>query len=237
MSELTERFIDLREDGKTLREIAVITGANYYYVREICRKNKAGIRIQPKKKACTKEMERIPVQPTERTCLYCGKTFFAKGIKKYCSEKCGELFRYKRSYASCKSVVERKCSCCGSVFKTDNKRQKYCSRKCNKRFNSSNNKYNRYCSSDERLKQVTDVDKKVWLMPLIKRDKNMCAICGKPCDLYDYEITDIGTMICGDNYPSIDHILPLSKGGIHTWDNVQLAHRGCNRKKSDYVEV
>ena len=86
MSELTERFIDLREDGKTLREIAVITGANYYYVREICRKNKAGIRIQPKKKACTKEMERIPVQPTERTCLYCGKTFFAKGIKKYCSE-------------------------------------------------------------------------------------------------------------------------------------------------------
>ena len=55
----------------------------------------------------------------------------------------------------------------------------------------------------------------------------------KECDLYDYEITDIGTMIAGDNYPSIDHIIPISKGGTHQWNNVQLAHRKCNRMKSN----
>jgi CRISPR/Cas system Type II protein with McrA/HNH and RuvC-like nuclease domain len=105
-----------------------------------------------------------------------------------------------------------------------------------RRFNESSNKYNRYLSSEDRLKKATENDKKVWLMSLIKRDNNICAICGKQCDLYDYEITDIGTMLTGDNYPSIDHIIPLSKGGLHNWDNVQLAHRKCNRKKSDKIE-
>lgn len=34
---------------------------------------------------------------------------------------------------------------------------------------------------------------------------------------------------------SIDHIRPLSKGGTHTWDNVQLAHLKCNIKKGNRV--
>ena len=80
---------------------------------------------------------------------------------------------------------------------------------------------------------MTSKDRRVWLMPLIKRDKNICALCGKPCDLYDYDITETGVMIAGENYPSIDHIIPISKGGSHQWDNVQLAHRSCNRIKGN----
>lgn len=38
-------------------------------------------------------------------------------------------------------------------------------------------------------------------------------------------------------YPSIDHIIPVSHGGTHTWDNVELAHRYCNGVKSDKVFV
>jgi len=30
---------------------------------------------------------------------------------------------------------------------------------------------------------------------------------------------------------SLDHIIPLSKGGTHTYRNVQLVHLGCNTKK------
>ena len=37
--------------------------------------------------------------------------------------------------------------------------------------------------------------------------------------------------IVGKNYPSIDHIVPLSWGGLHSWANVQLAHHGCNTAK------
>ena len=31
-----------------------------------------------------------------------------------------------------------------------------------------------------------------------------------------------------DRAPSIDHLIPVSDGGAHTWDNVALAHRTCN---------
>ena len=34
-------------------------------------------------------------------------------------------------------------------------------------------------------------------------------------------------------YPTVDHIVPLSKGGTHTWNNVQLAHMACNSGKCD----
>lgn len=34
---------------------------------------------------------------------------------------------------------------------------------------------------------------------------------------------------------SIDHIIPLNKGGTHTYDNVQLAHSFCNVSKKDRV--
>ena len=55
----------------------------------------------------------------------------------------------------------------------------------------------------------------------------VCQICGKPVDK---EI----------KYPnplsaSIDHIVPLSKGGTHTKDNVQLAHFLCNSRKGAKV--
>jgi 5-methylcytosine-specific restriction endonuclease McrA len=33
-------------------------------------------------------------------------------------------------------------------------------------------------------------------------------------------------------YPTHDHIVPVSKGGKHTWDNAQLAHFECNTKKN-----
>lgn len=34
-------------------------------------------------------------------------------------------------------------------------------------------------------------------------------------------------------YPTVDHVIPLSKGGAHTWDNVKLAHFYCNSSKAD----
>jgi 5-methylcytosine-specific restriction endonuclease McrA len=62
---------------------------------------------------------------------------------------------------------------------------------------------------------VEDVD------PLIvfQRDRGICALCSKPVDpaaRWD-----------------IDHIEPVSKGGAHSYDNVQLAHKFCNQSKGN----
>lgn len=34
---------------------------------------------------------------------------------------------------------------------------------------------------------------------------------------------------------TIDHIVPLSRGGTHTWDNTAPAHLGCNLKKDNQM--
>ena len=61
---------------------------------------------------------------------------------------------------------------------------------------------------------------------LILKTQTVCGICGKPVDFslkYPHPLS-----------PTIDHIIPVSKGG-HPSDisNLQLAHRCCNRQKSD----
>ncbi|MGI8493563.1 MAG: HNH endonuclease [Acidimicrobiales bacterium] len=38
---------------------------------------------------------------------------------------------------------------------------------------------------------------------------------------------------CGASAENIDHVVPRSKGGLHTWDNVVAACRPCNTRKRD----
>jgi len=38
---------------------------------------------------------------------------------------------------------------------------------------------------------------------------------------------------CGNQADSIDHVLPRSRGGAHTWENVAAACRPCNLDKRD----
>ncbi|HSG78853.1 MAG TPA: HNH endonuclease [Acidimicrobiia bacterium] len=38
---------------------------------------------------------------------------------------------------------------------------------------------------------------------------------------------------CGRTAENIDHVLPRSRGGTHTWENVAAACRPCNTRKGD----
>lgn len=77
-----------------------------------------------------------------------------------------------------------------------------------------------------------DYDSSVTLKKLIKRDGLRCGICGRMCNPFDNTWTDH----FGASSPTLDHIIPLAKGGSHTWDNVQVAHAICNSKKRDVIE-
>lgn len=68
----------------------------------------------------------------------------------------------------------------------------------------------------------------ITIKKLMERDKGICQICQKPVDP-----TDIVDGHARRMYPTVDHIIPLSKGGSHAWDNVQLAHLYCNSGKCD----
>ena len=73
----------------------------------------------------------------------------------------------------------------------------------------------------------------ITLKKLIKRDGLRCAICGEMCDPNDHE----WAKHFGPTSPTIDHIIPMSKGGGHVWNNVQVAHAICNSIKRDSIEV
>ena len=106
-------------------------------------------------------------------------------------------------------------------------RRKYCSDKCSAKAHNK--------AKDTRRRQLISaamVDKDITVEGLYKRDNGICYLCGKPCRLDDYIIQD-GQKQCGDWYPSIDHVVPLARGGAHSWDNVKLAHRICNSRKAD----
>ena len=38
---------------------------------------------------------------------------------------------------------------------------------------------------------------------------------------------------CGAAAENIDHVIPRSRGGMHSWDNVVAACRSCNSRKED----
>ena len=120
------------------------------------------------------------------------------------------------------------CECCGNVFYTTNSKQKYCSDSCRKLIEKRYASYNR--GSDDRLNRRNIVDTDISLEKLFLRDNGVCQICGGLCDYNDCYTNENGTFIAGGLYPSRDHIVPLSKGGKHSWDNVRLAHRRCNSK-------
>ena len=68
---------------------------------------------------------------------------------------------------------------------------------------------------------------------LYERDDRMCALCHRATDhprVWEQWVANKRWM---PNAPTVDHIIPLAKGGTHTWDNVQLAHWSCNSDKSD----
>ena len=95
-------------------------------------------------------------------------------------------------------------------------------------------KYREY-HTQKKLKNRCTVpyfDNDITLEKLYNLADGVCALCGGICDYEDY-IFKGKYFIAGNKYPSIDHIVPLSKGGSHTWDNVQLAHKQCNSIKSN----
>lgn len=161
---------------------------------------------------------------TETECVQCGKVFLRRGNhQKYCSEDC-----FNKAYGIGQTIIKQ-CIECGEKFKTLHDGNIYCSDKCRKR------KYYRVhrISKDKRLRRNGKVDYSITLSKLIKRDKNICHICGEECNGEDYTITEEGYFIAGERYPSIDHVIPIAKGGLHRWDNVKLAHMYCNTIKRD----
>ena len=149
----------------------------------------------------------------------------AQDRKRMEAEKAERIKRAEELKAEKLKAKEHPCKVCGTITT----RPLYCSDRC------ANRAINKRKEIRRRIKvSGAMVDNDITLEKLYQRDKGVCYICGMLCEYGDIK-TEQGTMIAGDYYPSIDHVIPLAKGGKHAWDNVKLAHRKCNSYKSDTV--
>lgn len=171
-------------------------------------------------------------------CVICGKEFESSDCRrKTCgSDTCKKINRNKtRTRPRTRPVklpVEyeiRVCVICGKEFEVDKRlHNKTCSHECSKEYAKEKRKiYHR--NREKRIASVL-VDRDISLDTLRRRDNNKCWICGREIDPTDYKIIN-GTIVVGDNYPSIDHLLPIARGGLHQWENIRLAHKGCNSQR------
>ena len=68
------------------------------------------------------------------------------------------------------------------------------------------------------------IDEKFFKLPctrknVLLRDENRCQYCAK--QFYEEDLT-------------LDHVIPRSKGGKSTWENIVAACKACNQKKGNY---
>jgi len=151
------------------------------------------------------------------SCVDCGKEISRKAIR---CVTCNGL--YKRKPKPTVEVKEYECKNCGEVFKSNTTRSKtYCCIKCSKQYAFRTIEVNK----SPKLKENGLVDYTITLPRLYKRDQGACGICGRQVDMSKHYNSA--------SYGSIDHIIPVTKGGQHQWDNVQLAHRQCNSEKGE----
>ena len=113
-----------------------------------------------------------------------------------------------------KSMVKN-CKNCGELF-TNNFRvdiREYCSNRCSKRYHKVQRK----------AREKGAFIEPVSIGYLLERDGGICQLCGKVVERnFDFINKMSATM---------DHIVPISRGGKHCKQNTQLAHLICNSIK------
>ena len=83
----------------------------------------------------------------------------------------------------------------------------------------------------------TIVDHGLTWQLVMASDGPECYLCGfdvNPDDFtYRLGVDGRGAFVAGPEYPSLDHVTALARGGDHSLANARLAHCLCNSLKND----
>lgn len=184
---------------------------------------------------CKAGSQRKAPLPAE-TCRECGNEFRPErsGRKVFCSKAC-QSSSYQENPPGGQSLRYNQWKGCKSKFRAPKHLRKrvYCSSACMYRHRWSRTpeqprKIFTTCPRALRITALLGSDREPINARLVfERDQWTCGICRKPISR---------TLKSPDpRSVSIDHILPLSHGGPHTYSNVQAAHLGCNIWKSNVL--
>ena len=151
-------------------------------------------------------------------CPVCSKLHIEKGLKdinRYCSDQCKTTGRKGWT----KQLKNSACCRCGKQHIAKSK---------NTMCDECRNRYEKAVLKAYKIKRKLKIEA-VTIHPVIDkkvfdRDKWRCKICKTKVQKND---------LYASNAAEVDHIVPLSKGGVHSYSNVQTLCRSCNNKKSN----
>lgn len=106
------------------------------------------------------------------------------------------------------------CLVCNGQFRRTVQRKLYCSDSCRKQAESDKNRRQNF------RRRGAKQGEPYTLRMIVDRSGCSCHLCGRIVDL-----SLSGSVPAG---PTIDHLVPLSAGGLDCFSNVALAHRKCN---------
>lgn len=165
-----------------------------------------------------------------RTCEVCGTTYDATyPAQRTCGRACGVKINARVLNAAPKPERTPRsapvCRTCGHVGTGANRWTAHCSQRC--RIDEVNQRV----TTMYRLARSLGCGTVTWHNELCRRladrDGSTCGICARPVDL---DIPVSGSK--GDNDgPSLDHVVPWSRGGADTVENLRLTHWRCNRDR------
>ena len=153
-------------------------------------------------------------------CLHCQTDLLKKDQKKFCSRSCAASHNNtgRRRHSKPESIhsMVKLCKTCGK----ETPRRVFCSDSCNPKKNIT-------ISDEEKLKKHRANHNEAWARYMAKR-KNQT-----PKDVDIKKLQEFYAN-CPKGY-EVDHIIPISKGGLHTLENLQYLTVSENRRKSNKI--
>ena len=157
-------------------------------------------------------------------CVNCGDLFISGHKATQVCKECVDVRRKdqakKRNRLKHNKQYTRVCCYCGEIFTTYNNRQKACctlhGKRHGKRIENHKRRAIHYGASHIERVDVTE---------LFSRDHGRCQLCRKKLNLKRIVPHPLAI--------TIDHIIPLSKGGEHSYRNTQLVCFMCNSTKNN----
>jgi 5-methylcytosine-specific restriction endonuclease McrA len=160
--------------------------------------------------------------PRASSCVRCGSPDIMPGRRLYCSNACEMAIR--RAAQPKPPLAVNECADCGTPFQRATRRgpssgPRRC-KNCTALYRQASNR--EYARRRRARKQSVPVE--VFSdAEIYERDEWACALCREPVDRTLRHPDPLS--------PTIDHIVPLAKGGHHVRANCQLAHLRCNVRK------
>jgi 5-methylcytosine-specific restriction endonuclease McrA len=165
------------------------------------------------------------------TCKECGVNFVGdkQGLK-YCGQECRaeanrkySARRWREEVATRPEFKEWECAWCNEMirvpisFTGHNKYHDECKLRARRARDRRKTLRRQGVKSVERITHEE----------IAERDGYLCHICGDSVDMSLPRTSKLGA--------TLDHVIPVSKGGVDSRENLKLAHWICNVKKSNRI--